>query len=79
MVDEVDLLGNDVHCGDVVVLRQQSGDGKPDIAGACYCNIHEYCFFMASPRQSQVVVARGWFLVGCGFTQRCGFAKIVIV
>ena len=79
MVDEVDLFRNNIHCCDVVMLCQQSGDGKPDIAGACYCDVHEYWFFTAPPRQSQDVVTRGWFLVGCGFTQRCGFAKIVII
>ena len=33
VVDLLDLLGHDVQCVDLVVLREQDGEGQPDIAG----------------------------------------------
>ncbi len=46
MVDKVDLLGDDVHGGDVVVLCQQRGDAQAYVACACYCNVHIRCSFV---------------------------------
>lgn len=40
IVYEVDFLGDDVDCGDTVVLCQQSGYAEADVSGAGYCDIH---------------------------------------
>ena len=39
VVDERDLLGDDVHGGDMVVLGQQGGNGQAHIAGACHRDV----------------------------------------
>ena len=39
-VDLLHLLRDDVHGRDVVMLRQQRGDGQADIAGARDCDVH---------------------------------------
>lgn len=39
-VDEIDLLGDDVHSGHMVVLGQQDGQGKPHVAGAGNGDVH---------------------------------------
>ncbi len=39
-VDSLHLFGDDVHGHDLVPLGQEGGDGKADVAGACYCDFH---------------------------------------
>lgn len=46
VVYEVDLLGDDVDCGDVVVLCQQGGYAEADVTGAGYCDIHNDIIFI---------------------------------
>ena len=41
MVHQINAFGNDVDSGDIIMLGQQSGDGKTDIAGTGNRNIHK--------------------------------------
>lgn len=40
VVDLLDLLGNDVQRVNLVVLREQDGEGQTDVTGACDSNLH---------------------------------------
>ena len=40
IIDFLYLLRDNIHCCNVVMLRQQSGDTHTDIAGSCDSNIH---------------------------------------
>ena len=46
VVDHLHALGHDVHGGDIVTLRQQSGNTQTNIAGSCYGNIHIIAIFI---------------------------------
>ena len=41
MVHHVDALGDDVHCGDFIMLCQQRGDAHADVAGASDGDFHK--------------------------------------
>ena len=41
MVHQINAFGNNVDSGDIIMLSQQSGDGKTDIAGTGNRNIHK--------------------------------------
>ena len=40
MIDEVNLLRDNVHRHDLMVLGQQRGNGQTDIASTCNCDFH---------------------------------------
>ena len=40
VIDLLDLLGHDVQCVHLVVLREQDGEGQTDVAGSGDCNFH---------------------------------------
>ena len=47
VIDLLHLLGDDIYCCYMIVLRQQCGDTHTDIAGSCYCYIHIFIFLMS--------------------------------
>ena len=52
LIDLIHFLLHDIHCGDFMMLTEQYGNGKTDIAGTGYCNPERWIRPCALSRRS---------------------------